>query len=578
VALTASVVIATRDRPAELAACLRALADQDDAAPFDVVVVDDGSLPPAVAPAAASPEIRVIRTAGIGPGQARNVGVAATRADVILFTDDDVVVDRHWVSRAAAWLDANPDHLAVEGVVHSRPWDPLYENSVETSAAGHHWTCNIAYRRSALAAVGGFSAGFPAAHGEDRDLGLRIAALGPIGFDREMVVTHTPRRLAMGQMIRRGRLVASDIELERRHPGVFPPGRIARSGRVMPPLRLARDWVVRARPDSPYRPRTPRRAGRFLMVAGGQVALAAWWAWGPRTAQRRSFEAEVARQPRDAQTAARAAAGGAKAIARLLLPAPLYRVYRQRRVARGLARYARRRVTHTYGGTELTIELADDLAEAWYDHDWLRLPELERLRDHGLVPGARVFDIGAHQGVVALMLADIVGASGHVLAVEAEPHNARIAQRNLAANGATNVTVMHAAGAASPGSVLFAESLNGHVEDRGPRWGKVDVRAVTIDELAARYGEPDVVMIDVEGFEGEVLAGAAQTVARGRAAFLVEVHVDCGLSGPPEDVIAVFGAFRRLVAPAWGETDRFVAYGPASAAVAERFFLLATPQ
>ena len=295
--LTATVVIATRDRPSELADCLRALAAQDAATPFDVIVVDDGSVPPAQLPAHAPSRVRVIRTSGIGPGQARNAGVAEAAGDVILFTDDDVVVDPAWVSRAVTHLESHPDHAGVEGTVRSRPWDPLYESSIATSAPGHRWTCNVAYRREVLTAVGGFAAGFPAAHCEDRDLGLRVAEHGPIGFDPQMVVTHSPRALSMRQMIRRGRLVASDIELERRHPGVFPSGRVPHSGRLMPPIRLARNWLTHARPGSPYRLRSARRIARFAVVAGGQVLVAAWTAWGPRSQAPPRHAPEVARAP-----------------------------------------------------------------------------------------------------------------------------------------------------------------------------------------------------------------------------------------------------------------------------------------
>jgi FkbM family methyltransferase len=572
-ATTATVVIATRDRPADLAACLRALDGQDASAPFQVVVVDDGSTPPARVPA----PVRVVRTAGVGPGQARNAGIRAATGDVILFTDDDVVVDAAWVSRALAHLREHPEHAGVEGAVRSPPWDPLYESSIETSAPGHHWTCNVAYRREALVAVGGFAAGFPAAHCEDRDLGLRIAALAPIGFEPGMVVTHTPRALSMRQTIRRGRLVASDIELERRHPGVFPDGRIPLSGRLMPPIRLARNWLAHARPGSAYRLRSPRRVARFAVVATGQVALAAWTAWGPRSRSAPRHAPEVARR-NPVEPAGRRLARSAKRLARRVLPDAVHRVYRRRRVARGIARFAPREVTHAYGATTLTVALADSLAEGWYDHDWPALPELERLRDHGLLPGARVFDIGAHQGVVALMLADAVGPSGHVIAVEAEPHNARMAERNRRLNDARNLEVVHAAGAATSGSVLFAESLNGHVEDRGRRWGKVEVPAVTVDELAERHGSPDVVLVDVEGFEGEVLAGAERTIAGRRTTFLVEVHVGHGLDRPAEEVVAVFdSAYRLLVAPASGETDRFAPYRRGEEVLGDRFFLIAAP-
>lgn len=270
----------------------------------------------------------------------------------------------------------------------------------------------------------------------------------------------------------------------------------------------------------------------------------------------------------------------AKTTIRRVLPARLHRLYRKKRIERRISRYPIRQVTHTYGETPLTIELADGLAEGWYDHDWACLPELERLRSHGLVPGARVFDIGAHQGVVALMLADLVGDEGNVVAVEAEPHNARAAERNRALNGAHNVKVVHAAGADSTGSVLFAVGLNGHVEDGGSRWGKVEVPAVTVDDLADRYGAPDVVMVDVEGFEARVLAGSVDTIAARTATFLVEVHVGHGLDRPPEQIIACFDTkyYDLLAGPAEGEADLFEAYRTGTPILSDRFFLIAAPR
>ncbi len=59
----------------------------------------------------------------------------------------------------------------------------------------------------------------------------------------------------------------------------------------------------------------------------------------------------------------------------------------------------------------MTVSLEDGLAQGWYDYDWPEVPEITLLGKNSLKPGAKVFDIGAHQGVVALMLAKIVGST-----------------------------------------------------------------------------------------------------------------------------------------------------------------------
>ena len=270
----------------------------------------------------------------------------------------------------------------------------------------------------------------------------------------------------------------------------------------------------------------------------------------------------------------------AKALVVSALLTRVYRAYRARRIASIVRGFTPRRITRCYGGFMLEIELPDPLARGWYDHDWPPLPELELLRQHGLRPGARVFDIGAHQGVVALMCARIVGPAGEVVAVEAERHNARAAERNRVLNAAENVVVIHAAGSAHEGSVMFTEGLSGRIDRDGGTWGKVEVPALTVDGLARRYGAPDVVLIDVEGAEEDVLEGASDTLASGSAAFFVEVHVGVGLDVPAERLLRRFDdGYRVLVAPdSEGHADhRFVDVERALEVLHDRFFLIAIP-
>lgn len=264
----------------------------------------------------------------------------------------------------------------------------------------------------------------------------------------------------------------------------------------------------------------------------------------------------------------------AKAIARRLLPHSLYRRYRRRKVASLIAAYPPREVSHRYGGHTLRIELADPLAEGWYDHDWNEPEAIAFLRARGVLrEGATVIDLGAHQAVIALMMAREVGPEGHVVAVEAEPHNARIAERNRELNAAANLTVVHAAGAERPGTLSFAEGLNGHIDGSGAG-GNVDVQAVTVDELVARFGAPALVMIDVEGYEMNVLRGAGAVLGDGSASFLVEVHeeiADYGSSA--EEVLGLFSAYECHVAVE--DDDPLLPLG--STHPPGRFFLLALP-
>ena len=276
-------------------------------------------------------------------------------------------------------------------------------------------------------------------------------------------------------------------------------------------------------------------------------------------------------------TRAKNVLGRAKGLVARALPHAVYRLYRKRRVARMIASFSPRVVTHTYGGHRLTVALSDPLAEGWYDHDWPRLEEVDQLIDiGGLRRGATVFDLGAHQGVVALMLAAEVGTSGRVIAVEAQPHNVSMARRNVSLNRATNVTVVHAAISDRPGTLHFEHGLNGHV-DSATRIGNVEVVALTIDELAGRFGAPDVVFLDVEGYESKALDGAAATLGAGRTSFFVEVHGDELVDSTVSDLISRFAGYTKLAAAATpnGEAGAFKPLGEQP--LTPRFFLVASP-
>jgi GT2 family glycosyltransferase len=271
----AAVIIATRNRRDRLAQCLAALHAQSEV-PLEIVVVDDGGTPPLdAADLQGVVAVRVLHTGGVGPASARNAGARAVTADVVLFTDDDTIPEPGWVAAAMGRLREHPEEVAVEGPVTTPAYDPLYAYSVQAHAPGHHWTCNIAYRRAVFKRLGGFTEDvYPHPHCEDLDLGYRALEIGPIGFAADMSVLHTPREMRIVDFVRRGRWAASEVELARRHPEHVPrrrlPVPLPRS--VALSITHARHWQRRWRRDRAQLVRSPRRMARFLTVAIGQTA------------------------------------------------------------------------------------------------------------------------------------------------------------------------------------------------------------------------------------------------------------------------------------------------------------------
>jgi FkbM family methyltransferase len=176
-----------------------------------------------------------------------------------------------------------------------------------------------------------------------------------------------------------------------------------------------------------------------------------------------------------------------------------------------------------------------------------------------------------------MMLSRIVGVEGQVVALEANPHNAEIGERNRALNDIAQLKVLHGAAAKDPGTIDFGKGLNGAVAGGERDWGLQRVRAYSVDELAREFGRPDVLFIDVEGFECEVLKGARETL-RERPDVFIEVHSGCGLErfgGSREEILNTFPADHYMLFYADAGSAGFIPVKDANTLPEKRFFLVA---
>lgn len=177
------VVVPTAGRPA-LGRLLLSLEKAGPPQPGRVIVVDDrrGAAAPPRLPATRLP-IEVLQSGGRGPAAARNVGWRASRAGWVAFLDDDVVCPPGWTRALEEDLAGLPQEVGgSQGNVRvplpagRRPTD--WERHVRGLEGAHWATADMAYRRAALAAVGGLEERFPRAYREDSDLALRVQAAG----------------------------------------------------------------------------------------------------------------------------------------------------------------------------------------------------------------------------------------------------------------------------------------------------------------------------------------------------------------------------------------------------------------
>jgi GT2 family glycosyltransferase len=197
-----SVLVSTRDRPKRMAACLRSLLALDYPR-YEIIVVDNAPSTSATADLIQQncghlPQVRYLREDRPGLSWGRNRGLAEAKGEIVAYTDDDVMVDVHWLAGILEGFRVTENVACVTGLIlpveletlaeaqvehyggynkgfnrrifdlgENRPRSLIYPFAAGTFGAG----ANMAFKTSALRAMGGFDTalgtGTPTHGGED---------------------------------------------------------------------------------------------------------------------------------------------------------------------------------------------------------------------------------------------------------------------------------------------------------------------------------------------------------------------------------------------------------------------------
>jgi GT2 family glycosyltransferase len=228
-----TVAICTRNRPDDLAECLRSVLATGGTRPAEVLVVDNCPPDDRTREVVSRLDgVRYVREPVAGLDMARNRALEEARGEWIAFVDDDVRVDRWWLDGWAGALQEHPDAAAVTGLVlpaqlqteaqvrferrggfgrgyEQRRWDGrrgpgdrLHPLGAGVFGAG----CNMAFDVAVLRSLGGFDealdTGPPLPGGGDLDAFYRVLDAGHVlVYQPEMAVFHRHRR-AMDELRR----------------------------------------------------------------------------------------------------------------------------------------------------------------------------------------------------------------------------------------------------------------------------------------------------------------------------------------------------------------------------------------
>lgn len=190
--ISATVLVATFDRPDDLRNCLKGLVAQVSPRSVEMIVVDNHPASGLTAPVVAEfSNVRLICEPRQGVAYARNAGIIASRGNIVVTIDDDVTLPPDWLEKLIAPFARN-DVMAVTGNVlpleldmHSQQLFEQYGNGglgrgFERFEVNADW-----FERSWLHAVptwelgGTANAAFRASIFDDPDIGLMDEALGP---------------------------------------------------------------------------------------------------------------------------------------------------------------------------------------------------------------------------------------------------------------------------------------------------------------------------------------------------------------------------------------------------------------
>ena len=224
---------------------------------YEVIVVNDGSRDATGDIARRHSRVRLIEVPNAGLSAARNVGLAEATGEIVAYTDSDTRVDPDWLTFLIQPF-LNSDVVASGGPNVVPKDDPPIAQCIARAPGGpthvllddriaeHVPGCNMAFRRDALLAIGGFNPIYLRA-GDDVDVCWRLQARGwKIGFSAAALVWHHHRSSINAYWRQQVGYGEGETWLMAHHPEKFLDGHMLWHGRIYSPLPFVRSmWDTR---------------------------------------------------------------------------------------------------------------------------------------------------------------------------------------------------------------------------------------------------------------------------------------------------------------------------------------------
>jgi FkbM family methyltransferase len=187
---------------------------------------------------------------------------------------------------------------------------------------------------------------------------------------------------------------------------------------------------------------------------------------------------------------------------------------------------SRRGIKRTIGGEEIRFPAR---WFRYYEADYE--PETFSFLRANLKEGQTALDVGAHIGLFSVVMARLVGASGHVFSFEPTPLTNKVLKETVRLNRCEEIVEVRAEAVSNKtGTATFydtghaASNANSLVKGEKSRGG-LEVKTTSIDDFAGARGlSVNCIKIDVEGAELHALRGGARTFAEHRPVVSLGLH------------------------------------------------------
>jgi len=169
-----------------------------------------------------------------------------------------------------------------------------------------------------------------------------------------------------------------------------------------------------------------------------------------------------------------------------------------------------------------------------------------------LRPGMTYLDVGANIGYFVALAASAVGPGGRVVAVEPDPYNFGLLSRTVRFNRWNHVTLLNMAAGPEKGTArLFKSGANlgdhrlyADGESNGRAAVEVPVGPLDAEFAARQLPPPDVVKIDIQGFEELAFRGMGALLAGDRPMTVLSEFWPLGITNAGGDPAAYLERFR----------------------------------